>query len=469
VTIATSLADGVLVTIRRHGMLRGGEVVLAAVSGGADSVALLDILRVLAPPLGLALRAVHVDHGLRPESAADAAFVTDLCRDWGIPLRVERVEVAREAPGAPWDGLEAAARRARYAAFRRAAAEAGAARVATGHTADDQAETVVMRLLEGAGPRGLGGIAPVRGAYIRPLLETRRAAVEAHLRARGVAWVEDATNREARFLRNRVRADVLPFLAARLDPEIVERLVEGAARARVLVADLERDAREVLARLGSREVDGIVLPARELGTLPDELGAEVLRAAAAALGDGGARRAPGERALRRALDPGRPRPARIGRLVCERSGRWIRVGPVRADGLAERAWPVPGALHLPEIDARLEARCFARIEGWSPGREADQAAFDADRLPPWITVRGRRPGDRFLPWGGPGERRLKTFLIDAGVPRWRRARVPLLEAGGEIIWVVGLRRGRAAPITDATRRILEVTLRSPLAVPPTRE
>jgi tRNA(Ile)-lysidine synthase len=91
--------------------------------------------------------------------------------------------------------------------------------------------------------------------------------------------------------------------------------------------------------------------------------------------------------------------------------------------------------------------------------------FDADRLPAELTVRGRRPGDRFMPWGGPGERRLKTFLIDEGVPRWRRGRLPLVEAGGEIIWVAGLRRGRAAPVTDATRRILEVTVRSPLAVP----
>jgi tRNA(Ile)-lysidine synthase len=460
VTTATSLAEAVLATIRRHAMLRGGDVVLAAVSGGADSVALLDVLRALAPGLDVTLRAVHVDHGLRGESGADATFVTDLCRAWGIPLRVERVEVARSGPRASWEGLEAAARRARYAAFRRAAAATGADRVATAHTVDDQAETLVMRLLEGAGPRGLGGIAPVRGAYVRPLLETRRAEVEAHLRARGIAWVDDYTNRDPRFFRNRVRADVLPFLTARLDPNVAERLAEGAAGARALVAGLERDARDVLARLGTREADGIVLPAR---------GAEVLRAAAAALGEGGARRAPGERALRRALDPFRPRSARIGRLVCERSGRWIRVGPTQGPDLGERAWPVPGALSLPEIDARLEARCLPHGEEWAPAHDADRAAFDADRLPARLTVRGRRTGDRFLPWGGPGERRLKTFLIDAGVPRWRRVRVPLLEVGGEIIWVAGLRRGCAAPVTDSTRRILEVTLWFPLAVPSTPE
>jgi len=446
-------------------MLRGGEVVLASVSGGADSVALLDTLRALAPALDLTLHAVHVDHGLRPESATDAAFVTDLCRAWNIPLRVERVEIARPTAGGAWDGLEAAARRARYAAFRRAATAAGAACVATGHTADDQAETVVMRLLDGAGPRGLGGIAPVRGPYIRPLLETRRHVVEAHLLARGIGWREDATNADPRFTRNRIRHDVLPFLVARWDSDAVEWLTRGAERARAAEAALETAARAIAVAIGRAASGAVVLPARELERLPGELAAEVLRAAAAGLGGGGAQRAAGERALRRLLDGGRPRAARLGRVRCERSGPWVRVGGVPPDDLRERVWQVPGEMALPELGARLSARCFLRPVGWAPARDPARAEFDADRVPARLTVRARRAGDRFLPWGGPGERRLKTFLIDAGVPRWERSRIPLLEADGEIIWVAGLRRGRAAPVTEDTRRILEVTLASPLAVP----
>src|SRR4029450_4303640 len=154
VTTATSLPARCLATIRRHGMLRGGEAVLAAGSGGAASVALPDALRELAPALGFTLHAVHVDHGLRPESAADAAFVSDLCRAWGIPLGGERLEIARPAPGGAWDGLEAEARRARYAAFRRVAATLGADRVATGHTAADRAAAgaVRARALSAASP-----------------------------------------------------------------------------------------------------------------------------------------------------------------------------------------------------------------------------------------------------------------------------------------------------------------------------
>ncbi len=449
-------------------MLRGGDVVLAALSGGADSVALLDVLRVLAPALDLRLHAAHVNHGLRPEAGADEAFVVDLCRRWAIPLQVERVEIER-APAAAWEGLEAAARRARHAALRRAATAVGADRIATGHTADDQAETVVMRLLEGAGPRGLGGIAPMRGVYVRPLLEEPRVAIEAHLRAREIGWVEDGSNRDPRFLRNRVRADVLPFLAARLDPAIAARLADGAATARALVAELEGEARAVLTRVGTREADGVVLPARALAALPEELGAEVLRAAASTLGAGGARRAPSERALRRVLDPAHPRAARFGGLVCERSGRWVRVGPPAGRALVTREWPVPGSLDLPEIDASLDARSVERPASWTAAGGVHRVTFDADCLPDRLIVRARRAGDRFLPWGAPGERRLKTFLIDSGVPRWRRASVPLVEACGDIIWIAGLRRGRAAPVTHATRRILEVTLVSPLAVSGSQE
>jgi tRNA(Ile)-lysidine synthase len=468
VTIVSSLSERVLPFIRRHAMLRGGDVVLVALSGGADSVALLDVLRTLAPELDVRLHAAHVDHGLRPESGEDAAFVADLCARWDIPLQIERVEVER-APGAAWEGLEAAARRSRHAALGQVAAAVGANRIATGHTADDQAETVLMRLLEGAGPRGLGGIAPVRGVYVRPLLDVSRASIEAHLCAREIGWVEDASNRDPRFVRNRMRAEVLPFLAARLDPAIAARLAGGAAMVRALIAALEREAHALLARLGARDDDGLVLPARALGALSEELGAEVLRAAAETLGAGGARRAPVERALRRVLDPAHPRTARLGPLLCERSGRWVRVGPPAGPDLETREWAVPGALSLPEIDARLDARCVDRMDDWRPVGGARHAAFDADRLPGRLTVRARRAGDRFLPWGAPGERRLKTFFIDAGVPRWRRARVPLVEAGGDIIWIAGLRRGRAAPVTDATRRILEVTLVSPLAVSAPRE
>jgi tRNA(Ile)-lysidine synthase len=472
VTTATDLVEQALATIRRHRLLGGGEVVLVAVSGGADSLALLDVLATLRPKLDLTVHALHVHHGLRPEADGDAEFVRASCARLDVPFHVERIALrcSPEVAGEPWAGLEAEARQARYAVFRERARALGAARVATGHTADDQAETVLMRLLAGAGPRGLAGIAPLRGPYIRPLLESRRAAVEAHLRRRGLGWVEDSTNRDPRFLRNRVRHDLLPFLAGALDRGIVESLCRGAAAARSVVNELETRAGAELARLARSDERGLVVSLTALRDLPVELAAEVLRQAALRRGSPVSIRAPGQRALRAVLaEATNWRPFRLGRARVERSGRWLRVADGPLPALAERRFTVPGTLALDEVGLHLEARCFPRSPSYAPPRDRAIAAFDADRLPPVLTVRARRAGDRFPPFGATGERRLKSFLIDAGVPRWERPRTPLLEADGEIVWVVGLRRGRAALVTCDTRRILEVTVRSPLAVLGTAE
>ncbi|MBI2205238.1 MAG: tRNA lysidine(34) synthetase TilS, partial [Candidatus Rokubacteria bacterium] len=193
-----TVLDAVRDTIRRHAMLAGGERVLVAVSGGADSVALLYTLLALRAELGLELHVVHVDHQLRPDSSRDAAFVAALAARLDVPADVVTVDVARAG------SLEDAARHARYAALDARAAAIGATRIAIGHTADDQAETVVMRLLEGAGPRGLAAIPPVRGRIVRPLIETRRAAIADMLRAAGHEWLEDPSNADPRFLRNRI-------------------------------------------------------------------------------------------------------------------------------------------------------------------------------------------------------------------------------------------------------------------------
>jgi tRNA(Ile)-lysidine synthase len=460
-TDAGLLVASVLDTVRRHAMLRGGETVLVALSGGADSVALTDVLAALAATLGLTLHAVHVHHGLRgAEADRDAEFSRAVATWLGLPFHLERVALG--ARGAAWEGLEAEARRVRHAALVARAAALGADRIATGHTADDQAETVLMRLLQGAGPRGLGGIAPARGAYVRPLLEFRRAAIEAHLRSRGLAWVEDTTNRDPAFLRNRVRHDLVPFLAARWDEDAVAALGRGAAVARALVADLERAAVAELDRLAVGDAAALVIDVPAIRALPEDLAAEVLRRAALRIAPRGpALRAAAERALRRVLaEPAPRRPVRLGRVRIERSGRRLRVGgPGAPAPVVDRAWDVPGRLVLPEIGRALEARELAAPPGYRPPRDPAIAAFDADRMPSRLAVRARRAGDRFTPFGGPGVRRLKSFLIDAGVPRWERGRVPLLEAGGEIVWVVGLRRGCAAPVTAETRRILEVTVR----------
>jgi tRNA(Ile)-lysidine synthase len=242
---------------------------------------------------------------------------------------------------------------------------------------------------------------------------------------------------------------------------VTAALCRAAAACQALVTYLERRAEDALGRLAVGGPAGLVLDARMVTALPRELGLEVLRRAAHRLGEPGPQRGAVHRALRRALEEPPPRrPARLGRLAVERSGSRLRVGSAALPALSPRHLPVPGQVALPEAGVLLSTRCVPRPAGYASPRDSRHAAFDADRLPAVLLVRARRPGERFAPFGAPGSRRLKSVLIDAGIPRWDRPRLPLVEADGEIIWIPGVRRGRAAPVTSATRRILEVTLGS---------
>lgn len=453
VTTSTDLAKQVLQTIRRHGMLAGGETVLVGVSGGADSIALLHCLLTLAPTLGLRLHVIHVNHGLRPDADGDQAFVEELARQWSVPLSVERVVVP-----AGGQSPEAAARAARYAAFRRAAERAAASRVALGHTADDQAETVLMRLLQGAGPRGLAGIPPVRGCYVRPLLEVRRHQIGAELRRLGIAWREDPTNRDPKFLRNRIRQDLLPFLASSFQPRIVEALCQAGSLTRALVTELETLAVQELDRLAMSQGQEILLPLGDLRRLPPEVGEEVLRQALARLGEKGPFRAWVQRTLCHLLEGKGPTgPHRVGRILLERSMSQLRLARENPVSLEKRQLSVPGSTAFPEIGVVIEARAFDRPQGYQPPTGPWRVAFDQDQLGSPLWVRGRRPGDRFHPFGAPGLKPLKAFLIDAKLPRWERRRLSLVVAGGNIVWVVGLRRGATAPVTPSTRHLIELS------------
>jgi tRNA(Ile)-lysidine synthase len=443
--------DQVERTIRRHAMLAGGETVLVAVSGGADSVALLHFLVELAPAWRLQLHVLHVDHQLRPDSPADADFVRAFGARLGVPVDVVTVMVD------PQGSVEAGAREARYAALEAAAARLGAHRIAVGHTADDQAETVLMRLLEGAGVRGLAGIPPVRGRIIRPLIDMHRAALEAALDAAGVSWVEDPTNHDPKFLRNRIRHELLPLLADSYNPGIAAALTRVSALARDTVTALDRAAAVELERLAALDAGAVVLPLGPLRELPRQIAAEVLRQAAARLGSRAPLRAWAHRGLRRALAvPSPRRPFRLGGVTIEVSGPLARLARAPLQALVARPLAVPGRTELPEIGQVLEARIVG-AEAYAVPRDPSRVAFDADELGGPFTVRPRRRGDRFVPFGG-AERRLKTLLIDAKVPRWDRARVPVIEAGTIIIWVGRLRRSAAARVTARTRRVLELAL-----------
>jgi tRNA(Ile)-lysidine synthase len=427
-----------------------GEHLLLAVSGGPDSTALLAAMAELAPEHGLTLTAAHVDHGLRgPEGAADAAQVVALAARLGVPA------VVRVVPVAPGPDLEARARRVRYRALRAVADQVGARRMITGHTQDDQVETVLLRLLRGAGRRGLGAMRPARGRLLRPLLDVTRADVRRFLADRMLPCVVDRTNADLRHARNRLRRLVVPLLRAEFNPRLGPALAALAAR----LAD-EDDFLDAAAAARGGELaagDGLQVA---VATEPPALGRRIVRAWL----ERGARRGVGaahvERVLALAGGGGRGAVAIPGPARVVREGDVLVRRPGRAAVRTSFAFPIaPGAaVRLDAAGWRLSlSAARARGEGEERARDALHALFDADALPAALVVRSPAPGDRVRLLAG-GTRKLQDVLVDAKVPRESRPTVPVLATDDEILWVPGHVRGRRAAIGALTRTVVEGVL-----------
>ena len=439
----------VAATVERFGMLTRGERVLIAVSGGPDSVALLHVFLALRPAHDLTLHVVHVNHHLRAEASEDARFVLDLARAVNLPATITDVG---EAP-ARGESRETWARRVRYHALDAVAAQVGAGRIAVGHTADDQAETVLMRFLQGAGPRGLAGIPPVRGPFIRPLIDISRVEILSFLKGIGARWVEDRTNADLNYLRNRLRLHLIPELT-RYNP--------NARSALRRVATHCREASEALATLGkalraaSAERERFHLASD--GSTPSGIVKEALRQWLELLLGRPLREVHLEALARLSAKGARGRVRLPGGAFVERDGSDLRFS---REGERAPVWSfmpdvplrIPGRTELPWCGLAVETTlCPAQMtpipeDPWS-------AAFDWEALDHPLCVRSRRPGDRFRPFGFAGTKSLKKFFNEARVPVRNRDRVPLVLAGGEIVWILGHRRGAMALLTAGSRRAL---------------
>lgn len=241
-----------LATVEENALLASGDRVLAGVSGGADSVCLLDLLRLVRQRFRLTLAVFHLNHGLRDSSARDEEFVRQLCRDWRLELEIAHSDVAGYARRHKL-GIEEAGRELRLRQLERAADRLACNRIALGHTANDNLETMLMNIVRGAGPNGLAGIRIRRGRFIRPLLDIERQSVEAHLQSRGITWVEDESNQDRKFRRNRLRHDVVPVLCE-LNPQVVtnaRRAAALAARENDFLDGLATEAAARVARSGA--------------------------------------------------------------------------------------------------------------------------------------------------------------------------------------------------------------------------
>ena len=394
--------------------------VVAGLSGGADSVALLHALAAIP---GLRLVAAHLDHGLRPGSAADAAFCRALCRRLGVRLRVGRADVRARAArdGA---GIEAAARDERRAFLETVRGAEGARWIALAHTGDDQAETVLLRLLRGSGSAGLGAMRARAGRVLRPLLGVTRADVVDHLAAHGLDWREDPTNADPKILRNRVRHELIPYLEARFNPALREALARTAS---VLAAEadvLRRTAASIAVRRRGRVA---ILARAETVAAPRAIGRLAVRAA---IRSAGGLRAVTLDHVDAVLDLA-ARPSASGRRLPLPGHREaaihfdeIRVGPPSSTAAAfDVALDVPGRAALPD----------GRVLVAQPRRRGGAGVVALPVGP--LTVRNRRPGDRVVSAGR--EMSLRRFLAARRVPAAERDRLPVIAAGRTVVWVHG--------------------------------
>jgi tRNA(Ile)-lysidine synthase len=460
----TSLAARVLAGIRRRQLVEPGARVVAAVSGGADSVALAWILREMSDVGVLRLVAIaHLDHSLRgAESARDAAFCRELAVELGVPFDVEAVDVARLARDHE-QSTEEAGREARYAFFDRARVRASADVVATAHTRDDQAETVLMRLFRGAGTKGLAGIPPRRAAIVRPLIDLRRGELVAWLDAHARRWVEDSTNADRTLTRNWIRHALLPEIAARFGDGVIDVLARSADLARADDSLLSEIAREVAPGIQRSTDDGVELDVAALCVQPLPIRQRVVRSALRRLGGRGPSAAHVAAVLRMA-EAGQPVRLRLGTRHLELSGagRVLSIREARpGDGRPSAAWAyrlaIPGEIDVPEASGRLKAvpTTLSEVGGLDqvkllPERQAVAAGLEGP-----LVVRGWSPGDTVQVLGLSGRKKLQDLFVDRKVPRERRQSVPVVaHPDGRIVWVAGHALGEPFRVTEATKSVV---------------
>jgi tRNA(Ile)-lysidine synthase len=449
-----SIREKLLLAVERYRLLASGDRVLVGVSGGQDSVALLALLTELREALEISLVVAHLHHGMRGEAADhDLAKVEELARR----LQCKSVAEWADVPGlarARRVSVEVAGREARYDFFRRAAVEHHCSRVALGHTATDRAETLLMNLFRGAGLAGLASIPPRRDPYVRPLILVTRQETGDFCRSEGLAVCTDCTNSELRFQRNRVRESLLPQLEREYGPGVAEALSRAADHAWDELAWTEPLVEAAWARCGGSNGLRVVAVQELPAGLQQRVLRRFLRTGGHAVTDLSRQRW-GELAALVAQD-------RTGKRV-ELGGGWsvqIEYGVLRLQGptAAPAMWegevclPVPGAAALPD------GRCVVAEVAEAPPADSggsDLAVLDAELAGDDLRLRLARTGDRFVPSGMAGHKKLQDFFVDNKVPPRDRRPLVLIGHGG-VLWVAGHRLAETARPHPGTRRFLVV-------------
>lgn len=466
-------------TIRRHRMVGSGKAILVAVSGGADSVALLHILLTLPETRTCRIGVAHLNHQLRGEASdADAFFVQSLCDKLGLPLFAASIDCRNHGFG-NGVSLEDAARRIRYAFLNRTAEANGYDRIALGHQADDNAEQVLLALLRGSGIHGAAGIPPIRdGMIVRPLIRVQRSELLDFLRSNEISWVEDETNRAIVCRRNALRIDILPLLKRTFSnavPALLSRFAEIALDENEWIETLlEPEYATIIRRTAPEEIR---ISAGALLACHPALQRRILLKALAALMHHrqglNFTHVEAIRTLLKRQEPGNIHlPGHVSVHAIQDDIVLKRFPPCRG-----RCSPPPchvgyrhlleepnvngvSSVRLSEVGIELRAHLVDPAEGfnWIRRNHPHEVFFDARGLRFPLIVRSPLPGDRIRPFGMTGSRKIGKCLIDAKVARDRRALWPIVEADGDILWLCGLRRSALYPVLQERHPVLCLSL-----------
>lgn len=469
------LPENVKKYIAEHELIRSGDKVLLAVSGGADSMALLDIFQRLAPELQISLHIAHLNHMFRGEEARmDAEFVRLKAREMGIPATILAFDVAAYRDEHKMSSQDAA-RRVRYGLFLKVAVSVGATKMAVAHHRDDQVETILLNILRGTGPEGLRGILPLRRwqegqnlDIIRPLLEVSREEIETYVQKQGIPFRLDRTNLQDKYLRNKVRLRLLPLLEKEYNPAIREALLSLSAVVSESEEYMQQETLTAWSRvLLSRRPEEIIMDREQLSKEPKALQGKLLRYALRQLLPGLRGVTYGHiKALRKLASAAKTGasltlPGKVQAVISYRELQLRKQAKEKqrcgAAKMLSYSLPVPGEIVLTLFKKRIRATILPREEAPWPPDEKREAVLDYDRLIEEggkVCVRGRRPGDRFQPLGLKGSKKLKDYFIDKKIPRNTRDCLPLVTVGSDILWIVGMAIHDRFKVSTETKRIL---------------
>ena len=448
-------------TIIGYRMLERGDRVIVAVSGGADSVCLLDILFTLKEILGLTLMVAHFDHGLRPdEDEYETDFVKSLAASFDCNFVTKKAARSLKPGNA---SLEEKARDVRYRFLNEIKERLSAQKIATGHNLNDQAETVLMRLLRGSGPSGLSGIPPVRDTHIiRPLIEVTRNEIESYLSSKGLSHITDSSNSETRHLRNKIRLNLLPQLE-KYQPKIVEILGWTAGIMRKENTWLEAKATRWVKKWAEKGLnDEIVLPLSRFKGLPEPLKNHVLRQALKTTA-GSLRRISLRNidAIKLVAEGNKPQAEVTLPNILAVKREYDRLIFLKSKAQTPERFcyiiDKPGVFDLETPDSTVKLEDIERKTLAKLTTAPWTACLDADLITYPLIIRNFRPGDRFIPLGMTGHKKLKSLFIDMKIPSHVREQIPILTQGNEPIWVCGLRIDDRFKVTSTTKRVLKIT------------